>query len=61
MMVLAPMYKLSPQYLNQFNELSSPQGVMSYSAGEIHNKLNVANPLYDYVPPKLVTLYVTNM
>ena len=66
MIVLAPMYKLTPQYLSsydqdRFNHTVSPQNVMPYSAGEILSHITVSCPLYDYVPPHLVTLYATNM
>lgn len=63
--VLSPMYKLSPQYLcsydqDSFNSFVSPQGVLSYSDGDILSKVNVYNPVFDYVPPELVTLFISN-
>ena len=63
--VLSPMYKLSPQYLcsydqDSFNSFVSPQGVLDYSDGDILSKVNVYNPVFDYVPPELVTLYLSN-
>lgn len=63
--VLAPMYKLSPQYLcsydqDLFNSFTSPEGVLHYSDGDILNKVHTYNPVFDYVPPELVTLFISN-
>lgn len=63
--VLSPMYKLSPQYLcsydqDSFNSFVSPEGVLNYSDGDILLNVNVYNPVFDYVPPELVTLYLSN-
>ncbi|KAJ9600418.1 hypothetical protein L9F63_009274 [Diploptera punctata] len=63
--VLAPMYKLSPQYLcsydqDAFNSFVSPEGVLNYSDGSILSKVHVYNPVFDYVPPELVTLFISN-
>jgi len=64
--VLAPMYKLSPQFLcsydqDAFNSFVSPAGVLKYSDGAILSKVHVYNPVFDYVPPELVTLFISNM
>jgi translation initiation factor 2B subunit (eIF-2B alpha/beta/delta family) len=63
--VLAPMYKLSPQFLcsydqDAFNSFVSPEGVLRYSDGAILSKIHVYNPVFDYVPPELVTLFISN-
>ncbi|XP_046661407.1 translation initiation factor eIF-2B subunit beta [Homalodisca vitripennis] len=63
--VLAPMYKLTPQYFKSndqdlFNSFVSPEGVMHYSDGDIVDKVHVYNPVFDYVPPELVTLFISN-
>lgn len=63
--VLAPLLQLSPQYLcsydqNSFNSFISPEGVLNYSDGDILSKVHVYNPVYDYVPPELVTLFISN-
>ncbi|XP_023704921.2 translation initiation factor eIF-2B subunit beta [Cryptotermes secundus] len=63
--VLAPMYKLSPQFLcsydqDAFNSFVSPEGVLKYSDGAILSKVHVYNPVFDYVPPELVTLFISN-
>jgi len=64
--VLAPMYKLSPQFLcsydqDAFNSFVSPTGVLKYSDGVIFSKVHVYNPVFDYVPPELITLFISNM
>ncbi|XP_046385764.1 translation initiation factor eIF-2B subunit beta [Ischnura elegans] len=63
--VLAPMHKLSPQYLcssdqDDFNCYVSPEKVLSHSDGDIVSKVHVYNPVFDYVPPELVTLFISN-
>ncbi|XP_054278331.1 translation initiation factor eIF-2B subunit beta [Macrosteles quadrilineatus] len=63
--VLAPMYKLCPEYLcsydqDLFNSFISPEGVLNFSDGEILDKVHVYNPVFDYVPPELVTLFISN-
>lgn len=63
--VLAPMYKLSPQFLcsydqDAFNSFVSPEGVLKYSDGAILSKVHVYSPVFDYVPPELVTLFISN-
>ncbi|KAG8221994.1 hypothetical protein J437_LFUL003374 [Ladona fulva] len=63
--VLAPMHKLSPQYLcssdqEDFNCYVSPEKVLSHSDGSIVSKVHVYNPVFDYVPPELVTLFISN-
>ncbi|XP_071448139.1 translation initiation factor eIF2B subunit beta [Hetaerina americana] len=62
--VLAPMHKLSPQYLcssdQDFNCYVSPEKVLSHSDGSIVSKVHVYNPVFDYVPPELVTLFISN-
>ncbi|KAJ8305288.1 hypothetical protein KUTeg_015833 [Tegillarca granosa] len=66
LVVCAAMFKLSPQYLcsydqDAFNKFLSPHDVMDFSEGEILSKIQVHNPVFDYVPPELVTLYVSNI
>ena len=66
LIVCAAMFKLSPQFLcsydqDAFNKFVSPQDVLNFSEGEILSKVQVNNPVFDYVPPELVTLYVSNI
>lgn len=66
LIVCAPMFKLCPKYLcsydqDVFNKFVSPQDVMPFSEGEILSKVIVPNPVFDYVPPELVTLFISNI
>ncbi|XP_014207475.1 translation initiation factor eIF-2B subunit beta [Copidosoma floridanum] len=64
--VLLPLYKLSPLYLcsyeqNAFNKHVSPlQGVISGNNTALLEKCQSHNPVFDYVPPNLVTLFISN-
>eukprot|EP01116_Phalansterium_solitarium_P023751 TRINITY_DN848_c0_g1_i1.p1 TRINITY_DN848_c0_g1~~TRINITY_DN848_c0_g1_i1.p1 ORF type:complete len:369 (-),score=151.58 TRINITY_DN848_c0_g1_i1:244-1350(-) len=61
--VCTGMYKLSPLYpydQDTFNDINSPAEVISYEEADGGKHINVVNPAYDYIPPELVTLYVTN-
>ena len=60
------MFKLTPQYLVShdqvaFNKFSSPQQLISFEEGHIATDSHVVNPVFDYVPPELVTIFVSNM
>lgn len=60
------MFKLTPQYLVShdqlaFNKFSNPQQVMSYEESDLATECQVVNPVFDYVPPELVTVFVSNM
>lgn len=63
--VLSGVYKLSPQYpfndLEGIIEYGDTGKVISYEEGDLVDKVDVDNPLYDYVPPDLVDLYITNL
>ncbi|KFM66930.1 Translation initiation factor eIF-2B subunit beta, partial [Stegodyphus mimosarum] len=57
--VLAPMFKLTPQYVlstdqEGFNHMLSPEDVVPFADGVLTG-VEVINPAYDYVPPELVT------
>ena len=63
-MVLSGVYKLSPEYPFEFESLieyGDTGRVISYEDGDLVDKLDVDNPLFDYVPPELVDLYITNL
>lgn len=46
---------------DSFNDLKSPSPLMSYDeASSLSPHLDLVNPAYDYVPPELVDLYITN-
>lgn len=62
--VVSGVYKLSPEYPFEFESLieyGDPGRVIGYEDGELVDKLDVDNPLFDYVPPDLVDLYITNL
>lgn len=62
--VLSGVYKLSPVYpfdVDSLMENGDPGRVIGYGDGDLVNMIEFENPLFDYVPPKLVDLYVTNL
>uniref|UniRef100_A0A8C5RU62 Translation initiation factor eIF2B subunit beta n=3 Tax=Elapidae TaxID=8602 RepID=A0A8C5RU62_LATLA len=64
LIVCAPMFKLTPQFLNEedsFHKFVSPQEVLPFTEGEILSKVNVYCPVFDYVPPELITLFISNI
>ena len=62
--VLTGIYKLSPIYpfdLEDMIEWGDPGRVAEYGdAGDVEG-LEVVNPVFDYVPPELVNLYISNL
>jgi translation initiation factor eIF-2B subunit beta len=62
--VVSGVYKLSPQYPYEFESLieyGDPAKINTRGEGELVNKLEIENPLFDYVSPDLVDLYITNL
>lgn len=62
--VLSGVYKLSPMYpfdIDSLMENGDPGRVIGYGDGDLVNKVEFENPLFDYVPPELVDLYLTNL
>uniref|UniRef100_A0A1Q3FC32 Translation initiation factor eIF2B subunit beta n=1 Tax=Culex tarsalis TaxID=7177 RepID=A0A1Q3FC32_CULTA len=62
--VLAPTYKLTPVHLSSydqddFNILANTEGVLAYKS-RAARFAKAYNPVFDYVPPELVTLFITN-
>lgn len=63
--VLCPMYKLSPVHLcsyeqDAFNLVGCTGGVIPYhSSAAPFSK--AFSPIFDYVPPELVTLFISNV
>lgn len=65
LVVCTSMFKLCPEYVcsldqDGFNEFASPEQVLKYDEGELVSRAHVYNPVFDYVPPELVTLLITN-
>jgi translation initiation factor eIF-2B subunit beta len=58
------LFKLCPLYphdLDKFNELTSPSTVLNFESEQgLPTDVEVLNPAYDYIPPELIALYVTN-
>jgi hypothetical protein len=62
--VLTGIYKLSPIYPFDVEELIEwgDAGVVArYEDAEFVEKVDVVNPVFDYVPPELVNLYISNL
>lgn len=62
--VLSGIYKLSPVYpfdLHELIEYGDPGKVVKYEDGEFMDKVDVVNPVYDWVGAECVDLYVTNL
>jgi translation initiation factor eIF-2B subunit beta len=62
--VVSGVYKLSPEYPFEFESLieyGDPGSIIKYHDGALVDNLEVDNPVYDYVPPDLVDLYITNL
>ena len=55
------MWQLIISLQDAFNKFVSPEEVMKFSEGEILSKVQIHNPVFDYVPPELVTIYIFNM
>lgn len=62
--VVSGVYKLSPVYpfdIEELIEYGDAGNVVPYEDGDFVDKVDVDNPLYDYVPADLVDLYITNL
>jgi len=62
--VVSGIYKLSPEYPFEFESLieyGDPGSIVGYDNGALVDNLEVDNPLFDYVSPDLVDLYITNL
>ncbi|KAJ1497957.1 Translation initiation factor eIF-2B subunit beta [Coelomomyces lativittatus] len=58
--VLAGIYKLTPRYpydLDAFHFMQSPARILPYSENV---GIDIYDPMYDYVAPELVSLFITN-
>ena len=62
--VLSGVYKLSPVYpfdIDSLMEDGDPGRVIDYGEGDLVNNVEFENPLFEYLPPELVNLYITNL
>lgn len=60
--VLTGLHKLCPLYAfdqDTFNERNPPSEVLKFEDNLI-DKVDVVNPAFDYIPPELITLFITN-
>jgi translation initiation factor eIF-2B subunit beta len=61
--VIAGLYKLTPLHpydLDVLNSLAAPSSVSSYADDEISDQAEILNPLFDFVAPEFVSLFITN-
>lgn len=66
LIVLGAVYKLSPTYLPQGDiqatgTVLSPGPVLGSLESQSRGKIKGLNPAFDYVPPDLVTLFISNL
>lgn len=62
--VLSGVYKLSPVYpfdIHELIEYGDPGKVVPFEDGEFMDKVDVVNPVYDWVDADNVDLYITNL
>ena len=62
--VCTGLYKLSPLYAHDqdtFNLLRPPSEILKFEEADKFKHVHVVNPALDYVPPELISLYLTNM
>mmetsp|Transcript_10251 Transcript_10251/g.23373 ORF Transcript_10251/g.23373 Transcript_10251/m.23373 type:complete len:387 (+) Transcript_10251:1-1161(+) len=62
--VCTGLYKLSPLFAHDqdtFNQLRSPCDVLGSEEAMYNERVRVLNPEFDYVPPDLLSLYITNL
>ncbi|KAI9750112.1 MAG: hypothetical protein M4579_006599 [Chaenotheca gracillima] len=62
--IVSGVYKLSPVYPFDFEgliEYGDASKIFGYEDGDLVQKVDVENPLFDYVPAELVDLYITNL
>mmetsp|Transcript_9722 Transcript_9722/g.14485 ORF Transcript_9722/g.14485 Transcript_9722/m.14485 type:complete len:414 (-) Transcript_9722:47-1288(-) len=63
-LVACGLYKLSPLYpfdQDTYNEGFSPALISEIPGNDIAENVNVSVPAFDYIPPELVSLYITNI
>ena len=61
--VIGSLYKLTPLHPIDsltYNELLAPSLILRNEEGDVEDNIEAIVPAYDYVPPKLVTLILTN-
>lgn len=66
LVVCASLHKLTPKHCSgadneAFSQFASPQESLRGLDGQILSKIDTYNPIFEYVPPELVTLFISNM
>ena len=57
------MYKLTPMYpfdYMKMNELLAPGSILRTEDGDIPENIEAIVPAFDYVPPELISMFITN-
>ncbi|XP_049626413.1 translation initiation factor eIF-2B subunit beta isoform X2 [Suncus etruscus] len=50
-----------PNEEDSFNKFVAPEEVLPFTEGDILEKVSVHCPVFDYVPPELITLFISNI
>ncbi|KPM04573.1 translation initiation factor eIF-2B subunit beta-like protein [Sarcoptes scabiei] len=63
--VCTGLFKLAPHHLISydqlaFNKFASPDEILNYE-NSFSTEIQIINPIFDYVPPELITIFVSNM
>lgn len=61
--VISGLYKMTPLFpvdQDSFNNIGNPEEILPFQQGS-NLDVQTINPEYDYVPPHLVTLFITNI
>lgn len=64
LIALSGVYKISPVHpfdIEVLMDNGDPSKIVPYEDGNFTGRIEMANPLYDYLPSHLVDLYVTNL
>ena len=55
---LSPSHPFDPESYIEYGDVSK---IVPYQDGSMVGKVDIENPLFDFVPPDLVSLYITNL
>ncbi|EDL81556.1 eukaryotic translation initiation factor 2B, subunit 2 beta, isoform CRA_a [Rattus norvegicus] len=50
-----------PSEEDSFHKFVAPEEVLPFTEGDILEKVSVHCPVFDYVPPDLITLFISNI
>eukprot|EP00038_Savillea_parva_P004350 m.136708 g.136708 ORF g.136708 m.136708 type:complete len:406 (+) comp11443_c0_seq1:272-1489(+) len=65
-LVCSAMFKLCPKYpcaysVEMYNHMHDPSEILPYSKAKVVRDASIVHPLFDYVPPDLVSLFISNI